>query len=230
MLCCRLQDELERLEQQERQRTQQADAAIQAARAEKEGSGMGAAAAAAAAGGAKLTTEMALAVINMRNRDKNVLKVRNESCLCQSAHMANHIHSIRVVKSVGPRSGRKKGASRSWMKTAGLHSCLTCIALPASSSCLCPQIFQGVGPSSGIKKEGKEGNDVFSRRHTQSKVYWQTSKEKQEAAKAAAAEGGMQRQGSVDVTLLQGKQKTMAPSELIKVRCCIMTVIGMANV
>ncbi|WIA39359.1 hypothetical protein OEZ86_005468 [Tetradesmus obliquus] len=148
----RLQDELERLEQQERQRTQQADAAIQAARAEKEGSGMGAAAAAAAAGGAKLTTEMALAVINMRNRDKNVLK-----------------------------------------------------------------IFQGVGPSTGIKKEGKEGNDVFSRRHTQSKVYWQTSKEKQEAAKAAAAEGGMQRQGSVDVTLLQGKQKTMAPSELIKV-------------
>jgi hypothetical protein len=64
------------MEQQERQRTQQATAAINAARADRE-NGMGAAAAvAAAAGGAKLTTEMALAVINMRNRDKNVLKVR----------------------------------------------------------------------------------------------------------------------------------------------------------
>jgi hypothetical protein len=75
LLCCRLQDELDRIEQQERQRTQQATAAIQAARADREG-GMGAAAAVAAAGGAKLTMEMALAVINMRNRDKNVLKVR----------------------------------------------------------------------------------------------------------------------------------------------------------
>jgi hypothetical protein len=75
-----LQDELDRIEQQERQQAQQANAAIQAARADREG-GIGAAAAVAAAGGAKLSTEMALAVINMRNRDKNVLKVLCRICL-----------------------------------------------------------------------------------------------------------------------------------------------------
>jgi hypothetical protein len=70
------------MEQQDRQRMQQANAAIQAARADREGGGMGAAAAVAAAGGAKMTTEMALAVINMRNRDKNVLKVRLQTSVC----------------------------------------------------------------------------------------------------------------------------------------------------
>jgi hypothetical protein len=85
-------------------------------------------------------------------------------------------------------------------------------------SLACLQIFQGVGASSGSKKDGP---DVFSRRHTQSKVYWQTGKDKQQDKAAAGAEGGgMQRQGSVDLTLLKGKLKSMEPSELIKV-CCV---------
>jgi hypothetical protein len=76
------------------------------------------------------------------------------------------------------------------------------------------QIFQGVGPSTGTKKEGTA--DVFSRRHTQSKVYWQTGKDKTKGAAGVDA-SGLQKQGSVDLKLLKESQQAMEPSELIKV-------------
>lgn len=67
--------------------------------------------------------------------------------------------------------------------------------------------------------------DVFSRRHTQSKVYWATGRGKAAAADAAGGEaGGLPQQplqrtasGAADVELLKGSLKKMEPSELIKV-------------
>jgi hypothetical protein len=73
-----------------------------------------------------------------------------------------------------------------------------------------------VGPSTGIKKEGTA--DVFSRRHTQSKVYWQTGKQGEAAAGAAVS--GLQKQGSIDLKLLKASHEKMEPSELIKVGDC----------
>jgi hypothetical protein len=68
---------------------------------------------------------------------------------------------------------------------------------------------------------GSNTADVFSRRHTQSKVYWATSKNK---GAAAAQEAEKQQQlrrtsssGAADVETLKGSLKKLDPAELIKV-------------
>jgi len=73
--CSRLQDELDRLEQQEQRRQQEVEDIIVAASAKDKESAAAAAAAAASQSGTKLSADMALALINMRNRDKNNYKV-----------------------------------------------------------------------------------------------------------------------------------------------------------
>eukprot|EP00775_Hariotina_reticulata_P006279 gene6279-6518_t len=114
----RLQDELDRLDQQEQRRQQEVDEIIAAASAkDKESAAAVAAAAAASQSGSKLSADMALALINMRNRDKNNYKVLGAAA-----------------------AGKKQPA------TAEVNS-----------------------------------SDVFSRRHTQSKVYWATKGNKKDA-------------------------------------------------
>jgi len=69
---------------------------------------------------------------------------------------------------------------------------------------------------------GSNTADVFSRRHTQSKVYWATGRSN--AAAAAAAKESQQQQlqrtasGATEVELLKGNLKKLDPAELIKVR------------
>lgn len=80
--------------------------------------------------------------------------------------------------------------------------------------------------------EGSNTADVFSRRHTVSKVYWATGR-----GKAAAAEEESQKQerlrrtsssGAAEVETLKGSLKKMDPTELIKVsRCCCCTAVDM---
>ena len=75
--------------------------------------------------------------------------------------------------------------------------------------------------AAAASNEGGNTADVFSRRHTQSKVYWATGRGN--AAAAAAAEQAAQQQlqrtasGAAEVELLKGNMKKMDPAELIKV-------------
>lgn len=69
---------------------------------------------------------------------------------------------------------------------------------------------------------GSNTADVFSRRHTQSKVYWATSKKKEGAEAAQEAEKQQQLRrtsssGAADVETLKGSLKKLDPAELIKV-------------
>lgn len=69
---------------------------------------------------------------------------------------------------------------------------------------------------------GSNTADVFSRRHTQSKVYWATGRSNAAAAAAAAKESQQQQlrrtaSGATEVELLKGNLKKLDPSELIKV-------------
>jgi hypothetical protein len=78
---------------------------------------------------------------------------------------------------------------------------------------------------------GGTQNDVFSRRHTQSKVYWNTSRaggggaEGGEGGPGSHAGGGggnqLRRSSSSagEVAQLSGSLKRLDPAELIKVRC-----------
>lgn len=63
--------------------------------------------------------------------------------------------------------------------------------------------------------------DVFSRRHTQSKVYWATGGNKGAAAAQAAEQQQQLRRtsssGAADVETLKGSLKKLDPTELIKV-------------
>lgn len=145
----RIQDDLDRLEQQDQVRSQQTQELIQQALGgDRE----------RVAAAARLPGDAALALINMRNRDRNNLK-----------------------------------------------------------------IIQGPVPGAAAKAAQKEGMDVFSRRHTQSKVYWATGKDKEKEKEGAGQGGGeggvLQRQGSssVNVSLLNKHQKQLEPSDLIKV-------------
>jgi hypothetical protein len=59
--------------------------------------------------------------------------------------------------------------------------------------------------------------DVFSRRHTQSKVYWATGGNKGAAAAQAAELRRTSSSGAADVETLKGSLKKLDPTELIKV-------------
>ncbi|KAF8064520.1 KIN4A [Scenedesmus sp. PABB004] len=148
----RLQDELDRLESQDAARAAEAQELIAAAVGDRDGERGG-----AAGGAARLPTDMALAVINLRNRDRNNLKI---------------IHNLAgaAAKAAGGDEGSKK--------------------------------------------------DVFSRRHTTSKVYWATGRGGGGGAAAAVAAPAapLARQGSgvADVAVLKGSLKKLEPAELIK--------------
>lgn len=81
--------------------------------------------------------------------------------------------------------------------------------------------------AAAASNEGGNTADVFSRRHTQSKVYWATGRSN--AAAAAAEKQAQQQQqqqqqlqrtasGATDVESLKGSLKKLDPAELIKVR------------
>lgn len=82
-----------------------------------------------------------------------------------------------------------------------------------------------VAKAAAASLEGSNTADVFSRRHTQSKVYWSTKNNK--AARDAAQEAEQQQQaaalrrtsssGAAEVETLKGSLKKMDPAELIKV-------------
>lgn len=108
-----------------------------------------------------------------------------------------------------------------------------CCCPVAVWSCRDKNAFKTINaaPGSAVAKaaaaslEGSNTADVFSRRHTVSKVYWATGRGKAAAAAEDGAAGQEQQRlrrssssGAAEVEGLKGSLKRMDPTELIKVR------------
>jgi hypothetical protein len=117
------------------------------------------------------------------------------------------------------------------------HTCAHAPRLAAWRLCRDKNAFKTINaaPGSAVAKaaaaslDAPNTADVFSRRHTVSKVYWATKKRPEGAAGAEAQKQQEQQQqqqqerlrrtssGAADVELLKGSLKRMDPAELIKV-------------